>query len=245
MLTSIDHWDWKTDAPEFVPNTWDIQGAISDPAANNQRQQAYAPQSDRNFCIHGGSAQLKAQFEWQMQAKDQQIQDLQARLIRIEEEDARIKAQWDHDRSNLLWQIDRHSEILKRNGIEIDDSISRPEMLRSQLSWSCSGREQRQDTRPAVTRPLQGSLRQDQPLESQMQRLNDLLSQNRSLSCFEGQQPASDQSIVATLQSIFPHATIRASTDSNVGDMSSSLDDDRASVDSFRSCPQQFASPLQ
>ena len=45
-----------------------------------------------NFRSAWVSLTEQAQFEWQMQAKDQQIQDLQARLLRIEEEDARIKA---------------------------------------------------------------------------------------------------------------------------------------------------------
>lgn len=113
MLSSIDHWDWKVDAPEFVPTVWAPQGTSAAPAPCAPASQPYDSQNDQALCIDGGAAQLKAQFEWQMQVKDQQIQQLEARLLQIEKEDALIKSQWDHDRSNLLWQIDRHSDILK------------------------------------------------------------------------------------------------------------------------------------
>lgn len=290
MLNSIDHWDWKLDAPEFVPNVWALQGASEGAVPSAPARQSYGYQSDQALYIDrgapqlkalhidGGAAQLKAQFEWQMRAKDQQIQNLQDRLQQIEEEDAKIKNQWDQDRSHLLWQIDKHSEILKRSGIEIDEAIPKPKMLRSQLSWSSRGgewTEPRQDTSTKVPRVTPASFaRQEQPLESQMQRLNNLLTQNRSPSypreghnlpqhsddhslpgaptlwqLLPGTTPPavnlsdsdlqnSDESIVATLQSIFPHATVRASAENKVADTGSeSVDDAKASADALFKLP--------
>jgi hypothetical protein len=227
--------DPSLDASEFSPMMWTMPFANATPVTGA----ALARYDD----INCGAAQLKAEFDWQIHAKDQEIEYLQAQLRKMAQEDLKIKAQWDQDRSDLLWEIDRHSEMLKRNGIKIGDAIPNLEMLRSQLSWSSSVRDRLKNPRgpstaaPGLGQPAPRAMpmaRQDQPLESHMQRLNDLLNQHRSPSPCAIEElssphedvqaplmplgsaggsdgPTADQHIFATLQSVFPGATFRTS----------------------------------
>lgn len=195
MMMSMDQWDWKTNAPEFVPGGLPrglpgplpggcpggypdggavhhpgYAGAFSAPHAYNPGGPAPLPGSGLGLgglppppppppVHHGGEyrgpgsldrgpplpgahgahvpmgmpeepiSQLRAQYEWQIQSKDQKLRDLQNRLSREEVERVQMQADFERDRQGLMMHLNQLVAAVERYGIPVDgqrDDDGRP-----------------------------------------------------------------------------------------------------------------------
>lgn len=107
-----DQWDWKTDAPEFVPGT--LKMAVSE-----------APAFTTSWVGNEGSdgrGALQSQFEWQLQSKADELREMQARLNQFEMETAQVRASWEMERRNLLRQITTYRSVLERYCIPVEEA---------------------------------------------------------------------------------------------------------------------------
>lgn len=219
MLVAVDPWEWKIDAPEFVP------GMAAPPAPRNQQMMRTGPsdtgssQARNVSSMHGGHAgsngsmsQVKAAFEFQMQQKEEKIKQIWNQLQKIEAESAKEKTDWENEKSRLLRMIDKISRLLDHH----DMNSPAGRQVRGPNLGSAEASEPWADTQPGTLRQAlnnasssakQGSGSQPPrgTLDSKMQRLNDLL---HAESPEEGASTQQSPSIVSTLQEMFPHANV-------------------------------------
>lgn len=177
MMMSMDQWDWKTSAPEFVPGgiSRGLPGPLSAGLPGNYPEvphpgytgafsapHAYGgpgpplggglgpggfPPPPPPPHIHHGTEefhgplahspglpgsnlvmpedpsplnQLRAQYEWQIQSKDQKLRDLQNRLSREEVERIQMQADFERDRQGLMRHLNQLVAAVERYGIPVD-----------------------------------------------------------------------------------------------------------------------------
>lgn len=163
-LMCIDQWDWKTDAPEFVPGG---MGALIGAAPEGQgvNAAAEAPAAGPGGCdggwgmvpapaagrgppggslvnASGGSAegtrvvQLQAQFEWQLQTKSEELSEMQSQMNQLEIETAQAKASWDSQRRSLVRQVGQYRGVLERYCIPLQEASSGTLDNAAAGSWS-------------------------------------------------------------------------------------------------------------
>lgn len=137
----IDQWVWKTDAPEFVPDSMKgFGGGCNDYAGGVYPEQGAwtmspmpAQQSGRGIVSdNGGGAgspgdntrlgQLRLNLEWQRKMKEQALREMQTRMNQLEVETAQIQASWENERSGLMRQIKHHRAVLERYCIPIEEA---------------------------------------------------------------------------------------------------------------------------
>jgi len=125
-LLCHDPWDWKTDAPEFVPasfkgfaeGTWDVQPQLVASTAVDGGKVA-------DDSTHGAAsqlAQLRVQYERQLGAKSQAIRELQSRVQQLELETAHMRTSRELERRGHLRQLDRCRAILQRYCIPLEEA---------------------------------------------------------------------------------------------------------------------------
>lgn len=124
---AFDQWDWKTDAPEFVPG-----GMKPVMVASEAIPQGYS------LCMGGGKGggatgastdgaqlpQLQAQFEWQLRSKSEEVREMQSRMNQLEIETAQVRASWDVERRALQRQVGQYRGVLERYCIPIEEVSS-------------------------------------------------------------------------------------------------------------------------
>jgi len=133
----IDQWDWKTDAPEFVPgsmtsfgvaqvghvytgqNAWSASSTSVQSGGRGASSQSAV--GSNNNTESAQSAQLRAQYEWQVQSKSEELRKMQNRVQQLEIETAQARASWEMDRRNFLRQIDHYRAVLERYCIPVED----------------------------------------------------------------------------------------------------------------------------
>jgi hypothetical protein len=144
-LMSIDQWDWKTDAPEFVPGS--MKGLLGHTdvqvvGAAYQQQGAWTMQSQQQGVYQqqtaapaisssggdksGGSeearlSQLKANYDWQLRSKTDELRDMQQRMNHLEIENAQVRASWEIERRGLVRQIGHYRAVLERYCIPVEE----------------------------------------------------------------------------------------------------------------------------
>lgn len=69
----------------------------------------------------GQIQQLRAQYEWQIQSKDQKIRDLQNRLSREETERSQLQGDFERDRQGLMRHLNNLMAAVERYGVPVDD----------------------------------------------------------------------------------------------------------------------------
>merc|ERR1740129_800538 len=82
--------------------------------------------------LHGDTnplAQLRARYEWQIQSKDQKLQDLQNRLSREEVERMQMQAEFDRDREGLVKQLNQLVDAVEKYGIHVDLGVDQGRSL--------------------------------------------------------------------------------------------------------------------
>lgn len=122
-LICSDPWDWKTDAPEFVPGRMavaavQVLGAFPGTAPSPTTAGNPVPPA-----VGEGErlAHLRAQYEWQLRAKSEELQDMQQRMQQTEIETAQLRASWEVERRSLVRQIGHHRAVLERYCIPLDE----------------------------------------------------------------------------------------------------------------------------
>lgn len=108
----------------------------------------------------GQLMQLKAEYEWQIQSKDQKFRDLQQRLGRVEAERAKMQSDFDRDRLGLMRHLKQLSAAVEMHGIAVEGAGPSEELSRPHTSSS------------AASAPAKGKKK---GLNSNMEKLNSLL----------------------------------------------------------------------
>lgn len=169
-LMSIDQWDWKTDAPEFVPGsmkalipaqdevpggvglytgaTWVMpsnvgggpvasvgmvgSGAgvgcvgpvgVGNPGVGGQGVPVDGSSGGIGRPADGQQlAQVRAQYEWQLRSKVDEIREHQNRISQLEIESAQMRASWEHERRTLVRQIGHYRAVLERYCIPLEEA---------------------------------------------------------------------------------------------------------------------------
>lgn len=149
-LMCIDHWDWKTDAPEFVPggmkgvvavgagqpaaDPCSVQWAMSRPVCSPLPQvgpptavhvDAQYPKTPDCIVDSAHLAQVRAQYEWQLRSKTDEFREMQDRMNHLEIETEQVRASWEIERRGIVRQIERFRGILERHNIplQLDDDV--------------------------------------------------------------------------------------------------------------------------
>lgn len=143
----MDQWDWKTDAPEFVPGSMKAHAMVHTEHGAQQvgstLSGAFAPHntwamahghgpsggraplmdSGSNLCSMEGPTlgQLRAQYEWQLRTKAEEVREMQIRMNQMEIEAAQVRASWEVERKSLMRQIGHYREVLERYCIPVKD----------------------------------------------------------------------------------------------------------------------------
>jgi len=110
----------------------------------------------------GHLMQLRAQYEWELQSKDQRLRDLQRRLGQEEAERAKLKSDFDRDRLGLMRHLNHLVSAVESYGLSVDvpsEDDGRP----ASGSWPSS-------TPPPSNR---------NGLDSKMEKLNNLLQHSQ------------------------------------------------------------------
>mmetsp|Transcript_14448 Transcript_14448/g.31673 ORF Transcript_14448/g.31673 Transcript_14448/m.31673 type:complete len:1036 (-) Transcript_14448:79-3186(-) len=130
-LMCIDQWDWKTDAPEFVPGNLGgplvpqtDTSAWAVPPGGGGRDGVDLSRSGAGTTDSARLSQLRAQYEWQLQTKSDDMRDLQNRLNTLEVETAQVRASWEIERRNLVRQIGHYRAVLERYCIPVEEAGS-------------------------------------------------------------------------------------------------------------------------
>jgi len=126
-LLCHDPWDWKTDAPEFIPasykgfaeGTWDVQPQLP---AGGAIDSGKAADASSTHSAASDLAQLRVQYERQLSAKAQAIRELQCRAQQLELETAQMRASRELERRGHLRQLDRCRAILQRYCIPLEEA---------------------------------------------------------------------------------------------------------------------------
>lgn len=134
-LSSIDHWDWKLDAAEFVPGS--MRGVMSShdtqaggfaagwaPVAQNGTGDGPGDGAVSSGTDMARVSQLRAQYEWQLRTKGDELRDMQNRLSQMELETAQVRASWEMERRNLMRQIGTYRSVLERYCIPVEEAGS-------------------------------------------------------------------------------------------------------------------------
>jgi len=125
-LLCHDPWDWRTDAPEFVPaifegfaeGTWDVQPQLPAGAAVDGGKTA----DGSTHSAASRLAQLRVQYERKLNAKAQAIREMQCRAQQLELETAQMRASRELERRGHLRQLDRCRAILQRYCIPLEEA---------------------------------------------------------------------------------------------------------------------------
>lgn len=167
-LMCLDQWDWKTDAPEFVPGSLRLGGSPPQPqsqppqppaqqqssgqlnaqdqwggapcmpsnAGYNQAAWPLPPNDGRTENAPGAWAttmndtirlnQVRAEYEWQMRPKSEELREMQNRMNQLEIEAAQQRASWEIERRSLVRQIGHYRAVLERYCIPLDEAGCEP-----------------------------------------------------------------------------------------------------------------------
>mmetsp|Transcript_55301 Transcript_55301/g.102351 ORF Transcript_55301/g.102351 Transcript_55301/m.102351 type:complete len:790 (+) Transcript_55301:135-2504(+) len=246
------------EAPTFLA-PWGMQAAGSEPAPTAA---AAAANSSSSAGAGGGSgapwgdsqklSELCAQYEWQLQTKADELQEMQNRMNQLKIETAQARATWEAERRSLVRQISHYRAVLERYWIPLEEAGT-PEVSPEEYQYFAPQFESSQSpqwTNGAVGEAGHGptgmvveevGAEQSNSLDSKMKQLNNLLQEpgddpgrRSSESAGTGRQRdgaegegngLSSGSIASTLRAMFPHATIR--TRAAGGDGEPGADKDR------------------
>ena len=121
----LDPWDWKTSAPEFVPQAraapWGACAVAPAPmapmcaapggpvSAVPAAVQSWYYEEDEweDYSKQIRAAQVQARSEMQLRSKDEEVRLLQQQLVRREDETARMQADFERDRQGLLYNLNQ------------------------------------------------------------------------------------------------------------------------------------------
>mmetsp|Transcript_7266 Transcript_7266/g.11700 ORF Transcript_7266/g.11700 Transcript_7266/m.11700 type:complete len:934 (+) Transcript_7266:94-2895(+) len=133
-LMSIDQWDWKTDAPEFVPGSMtglmgqsDTQVVGHTYAQQGAWTMQQSPATRHSVVNSGGNessriAELRENYEWQLRTRSEELRDLQQRMQQLEIETAQTRASFEVERRGLTRQISHYRAVLERYCIPVDEA---------------------------------------------------------------------------------------------------------------------------
>lgn len=183
-MVSADAWDWKTDAPEFVPGS--LAGlTVGSPsktmvAATYAGQQSWpssptAQTAQPNNALGNNPqlAQLRSQYEWQLRTKAQQLEHLRQRMSQLEIEMAKNRSTWDDERRTFARQIAQYRATLERYCIPLDE-LNHPSFSVEETAQPRTGVTPSDDFSP----PSNSS----NTLTSKMRQLNNLLQDGSTAS---------------------------------------------------------------
>lgn len=128
----VDQWDWKTDAPEFVPGS--MKG-FADQGMGQGFQQPWMMQAAPGPPLGKGGppnippgddtarlSQLRANYEWQLRSKGDELREMQQRMNQVEIETAQVRASWESERRGLVRQIGHYRSVLERYCIPVEEA---------------------------------------------------------------------------------------------------------------------------
>lgn len=134
-LMSLDQWDWKTDAPEFVPGS--MKG-LMDNSVNPYTQHTQATWTMQpnqamssvgsNAVLNSGAtesarvSEIRSEYEWQLRTRADELRELQQRMQQLEIETAQTRASWEVERRGLTRQISHYRAVLERYCIPVDEA---------------------------------------------------------------------------------------------------------------------------
>lgn len=143
----MDQWDWKTDAPEFVPGSmkglgepapapctapvpggmlmqgWTMSPTGGGPGPNRCGPTLGHPHHDGGAAAAAAAemAQMREQYERQLQTKADEVVDVQGRMHQLEIETAQVRASWEIERMGLIRQVSHYRNVLERYCIPFED----------------------------------------------------------------------------------------------------------------------------
>lgn len=123
-LTCVDQWEWKTDAPEFVPSFGaNHMGMMADIAAYPE------PPSIKDHIGtndgHTGNpaiTNIRAQYEMQLQRKFDEVWNMKERIRQLENETSLAQESYDSERRRLLSNVKRHRDVLELYCIPLEEA---------------------------------------------------------------------------------------------------------------------------
>jgi hypothetical protein len=126
-LTCVDQWDWKTDAPEFVPSfAANNMGALAELSITSYT-------ADSAVKDNGGSGgcgnssmvvNLRTQYEMQLQRKYDEVQRMKDRIRQLENETTQAQASNDAERRRLMANVKRHRDVLELYCIPLEEAAA-------------------------------------------------------------------------------------------------------------------------
>eukprot|EP00927_Polykrikos_kofoidii_P029099 TRINITY_DN25210_c0_g1_i1.p1 TRINITY_DN25210_c0_g1~~TRINITY_DN25210_c0_g1_i1.p1 ORF type:complete len:585 (-),score=109.31 TRINITY_DN25210_c0_g1_i1:123-1757(-) len=141
-MMSAEQWDWKTDVPEFVPGqlvTHHLaaeqqqmvppvggyaQGTWALPTGGTTRSEV--PVSDTvgaNLVESLQVSQMRANFEWQLRVKTDQLNEMHSRMCQYEAETSQARAGWEVEQRALKRQVAAYRGVLERYCIPLEEAI--------------------------------------------------------------------------------------------------------------------------
>mmetsp|Transcript_18091 Transcript_18091/g.41938 ORF Transcript_18091/g.41938 Transcript_18091/m.41938 type:complete len:789 (+) Transcript_18091:130-2496(+) len=225
------------EAPTFLA-PWGMQSTGSEPAS--AAAAAAAPAPSASSAPWGDSAKLSelcAQYEWQLQSKADELQEMQNRMNQLKIETAQARATWEAERRSLVRQISHYRAVLERYWIPLEEAGT-PEASPEEYQYFAPQFDSSPSPQWANGVVGEAGLgqagmvveeicaEQSSSLDSKMKQLNSLLQEPgddpgrmSSESAGTGRQKGdgaegegnglSSGSIASTLRAMFPHATIR------------------------------------
>jgi len=132
-IMCVDQWDWRTDAPEFVPygmKGMDFAGqggwavAMAPPGAHVGGEGATMDEVGGGVQAGEEAQHLRQQFEWQVRSKGEELTKMQNTVNQMEIEIAQVQTSWDMERRDLQRQIGLYRAVLERYCIPVEEAGS-------------------------------------------------------------------------------------------------------------------------
>mmetsp|Transcript_11336 Transcript_11336/g.26114 ORF Transcript_11336/g.26114 Transcript_11336/m.26114 type:complete len:1026 (-) Transcript_11336:72-3149(-) len=117
--------------------------------------------------------QMRAQYEWQIQTKDQRLRDLQNRLSREEHDRAQMQVDFERDRQGLVRHLNQLQNAVERYGIQVETAAASNGLE----GWMSA---------QSMEAPLVSQQRQGSGLDMKMEQLSGLLREGPSSSSQSG-----------------------------------------------------------
>lgn len=109
-----DQWDWKVDAAEFVPGS--MKGMVGGFTGDTTSSHGQPTPTDT-----ARLTQLRAQCDWSLRSKSDEVREMQTRLSQMEAETAQARQAMDMEKKSLVRQIAAYRALLERYCIPMEE----------------------------------------------------------------------------------------------------------------------------
>lgn len=174
--------------------------------------------------------QMRAHYDWRIQKHDEEMQNLQQQMLKLEEQRTEVRDKWEHERNVLIREMMRYAAVLTRYAIPLEEAceVIDEQQQQQQMDMGAWNEEVWKGDMEAVpTIPETPTTPDNKNLDEMMRKLNGLITvpaggshtDPSSTTADEASAPVdtdnseSPSGTMATLQAMFPNAKIRTQED--------------------------------